>query len=194
MLDWLCADQISICHRWVVTPHFSSFFSTLDAHTYDPEYTHTRVQTHADRPLETPVHTPDQSCQDLFRSSLCPSMLHLNPYHLWRCVCVWVGDRYSLSLRDATKCSDISRLYSLSFVIPPVFPAILLSLPLCFPPYLWINASHPIMSTQQLCLRPTFIPRIKRNSALCQKSHWLLLCVTIKTFSCAYLCSINADV
>ena len=78
------------------------------------------------------------------------------------CVCVYVCvcDRYSLSVRVATKCSDISRLCSPGSVIPPVpLPS------LCSPSllYLWRNASHPIMSNQPHTTSVLLFP----SSSLC---------------------------
>ncbi len=115
--------------------------------THTAEHTHRHEHTLMYTFDDTCPHTPGLSCQDLFRSSIYgyPSPIHTTTEGV--CVCVCVCDRYSLPVRAATKCFDISRLCSPGSVIPSVAPPSLCPSPSFRLLHLWINASHPIMSS-----------------------------------------------
>lgn len=126
----LCFDQRSIWQGRTVTSHLP--FHTHHSNLYHGQYFGIRC-THVWHTLtytfkDTCLHTADQSCQGLFRSSLCPLSLTPHPYQCYEgvCVCVCVSNRYSLSVRVATKCSDISVCFhkALWSLLSPCHPSV----------------------------------------------------------------------
>ena len=174
-----CALTKDLFVRWRLSLHIYPFIHNIavctvstqtytlaeDQHTYGQIHRHRHAQTCWRIPLKTLAYTHQAWAAKIFSDH--PSTpLSFPPQHEWRCVyvcvcvcvCVCERDRYSLSVRVATKCSDISRLCSPGSVIPPVpLPS------LCPPLYLWRNASHPIMSNQPHTTSVLLFP----SSSLC---------------------------
>lgn len=155
---WLRFDQRLICQRTVISYLLSytaqqlvqwlmyAYFSNTCLHIWLSAHTHTSPNTHWHIPLKTLAYTHQAWAAKTFSDHPSSTVSPLHPHHYWRCVCVC--DRYSLPVRIATKCSDISRLCSPGFVITSVARPSLCPSPSLRLLYLWINASHSILSNQ----------------------------------------------
>lgn len=106
---------------------------------------HAPTNTHCHIPLTTLAYRQQAWAAKTFSdhpsTPLSLPRIHTHTHTQPLKVCVCACDRYSLSVRVAAKCSDISRLCSPGFVIPPV-PLSLPSLPFPLPVDRRITSHH----------------------------------------------------